>query len=269
MARFSRGRLESNDVAHLSRDSMPRNRRPLSVEDLWAIKRIGTPTLSPDGRTACAPVTIYDMETNEGTTELWLFSTDGRKSRRLTAGDKETQAVWSPDGQCIAFAAKRKDDEEPQVYLIAPDGGEARRLTSIATGALGLRWFPDSRRIAFISWVWPDLRTDREQAKRKKERKEAKVKAHLSERKEYRFWDHWLTDGREPHVFAADVAGGHARDLLAGTGLALQPWASASLMPSAVASLRAISSPEQVSRCSRGSHPRSTTTFRRTDASSR
>jgi dipeptidyl aminopeptidase/acylaminoacyl peptidase len=203
---------------------MPRNRRPLSVEDLWSIKRIGTPTLSPDGRAACAPVTIYDMEKNEGSTELWLFPTDGRNGRRLTAGDKETQPVWSPDGKWIAFTAKRKDDDEPQVYLIAPDGGEARRLTSIPTGATGLRWFPDSRRVAFISWVWPDLKTEREQARRKKERKEAKVKAHLSERKEYRFWDHWLTDGREPHVFAANVATGRARDLLAATGLALQPW---------------------------------------------
>ena len=203
---------------------MAQTRRPLSVEDLWSIRRIGTPTLSPDGRTACAAVTSYDMEKNEGSTELWLFPTDGRKARRLTAGDKDSDPVWSPDGKWIAFAAKRKDDEEPQVYLIAPDGGEARRLTSIATGASGLRWFPDSRRIAFISWVWPDLKTEQAQAKRKKERKDAKVKAHLAERKEYRFWDHWLTDGREPHVLAAEVSSGRTRDLLAGTGIALQPW---------------------------------------------
>jgi len=203
---------------------MARNGRPLSVEDLWSIRRIGTPTLSPDGRTACAAVTAYDMEKNEGSTELWLFPTDGRKARRLTAGDKDSGPVWSPDGQWIAFAAKRKDDEESQVYLIAPDGGEARRLTSLSTGAAGLRWFRDSRRIAFISWVWPDLNSEQAQAKRRKERKEAKVKAHLSERKEYRFWDHWLTDGREPHVLAADVSTGRTRDLLAGTGVALQPW---------------------------------------------
>ena len=25
-----------------------------------------------------------------------------------------------------------------------------------ATGASALRWFPDSKRIAFVSWVWPD-----------------------------------------------------------------------------------------------------------------
>ena len=69
---------------------MPRNRRPLTVEDLWLIKRIGTPTLSPDGRTACAAVTSYDMAKNEERTELWLFATDGRRPRRLTAGDKDS-----------------------------------------------------------------------------------------------------------------------------------------------------------------------------------
>lgn len=203
---------------------MAKTNRSLSVEDLWSIRRIGTPTLAPDGRTACASVTEYDMEQNEGRTELWLFSTDGGKPRRLTAGDKDSEPCWSPDGKWIAFAAKRKDDEEPQVYLIAPDGGEARRLAALAGGASGLRWFPDSKRIAFISWVWPDLKTDKEQAKRKKERKESKIKAHLSERYECRFWDHWLSDGREPRIFAADLASGRVRDLLAGTRLALQPW---------------------------------------------
>jgi hypothetical protein len=71
---------------------------------------------------------------------------------------------------------------------------------------------------------WPDLKSDAEQAKRKKERKDTKVKAHVTERAEFRFWDHWLTDGREPHVYICDVATGRCRDALSGTGLALPPW---------------------------------------------
>ncbi len=203
---------------------MPQKKLPLSIDALLSLKRIGAPCIAPDGRVACAAVTAAAMDKNEMQTELWLFPTDGGRARRLTTGDKDSDPVWSPDGKWVAFSAKRKDDDEAQIYLIAPDGGEARRLTSISTGASALRWFPDSKRIAFVSRVWPDLRTDQAQAKRLKERKESKVKAHVTERAEYRFWDHWLTDGREPHVFAADVATGRARDLLAGTGLSLQPW---------------------------------------------
>jgi hypothetical protein len=72
--------------------------------------------------------------------------------------------------------------------------------------------------------VWRDLSTDAAQAKRLKQRKDDKVKVHATERAEARFWDHWLTDGREPHLFVCDVESGRCRDLLAGTGLALPPW---------------------------------------------
>jgi len=198
---------------------------PLTVADLWSLKRIGSPSVSPDGHAACAAVTAYDMASNEPSTELWLFPMDGGRARRLTTGDKDSDPVWSPDGKWIAFTAKRKDDAEPQVYLIAPDGGEARRLTKLATGASALRWFPDGKSVAFVTSVWPDLDSDKAQAKRVKERKDSKVKAHVTDRPEYRYWDHWLADGREPHVYAADVATGRARDLLSGTGLALLPWA--------------------------------------------
>jgi dipeptidyl aminopeptidase/acylaminoacyl peptidase len=202
---------------------------PLSVEALWGIRRIATPTLSPDGALACAAVTSFDMETNEPSTELWLFPTGlagrvGGRPRRLTAGDKDSDPKWSPDGRWIAFTAKRKDDDEAQIYLIAPDGGEAKRLAKVANGCTALKWFADGRRIAFVSAVWPDLATDAEQAKRRKERKDAKVKAHVTERAEFRYWDRWLTDGRQPRVFVCDVATGRYRDVLAGRGLRLPPW---------------------------------------------
>jgi dipeptidyl aminopeptidase/acylaminoacyl peptidase len=100
-----------------------RRKPPLSVETLWALKRIASPTLSPDGATACAAVTDFDMADNESRTELWTFPTGfgarGRP-RALTAGDKDSDPQWSPDGAHIAFTAKRKGDDEPQIYLIDP-----------------------------------------------------------------------------------------------------------------------------------------------------
>ena len=214
------------------RRATPSSRKPFDVTALWALRRIGTPTVAPDGSAACAAVTSWDVARDEESTALWLFPTgeavDSRgkapRARPLTSGDKDTDPAWSPDGRWIAFTAKRKDDQDAQLYVISPAGGEAQRVGSAAGGVTAIKWFADGRRIAFVAWVWPDLRGDAAQKKRLAERKASKVKASVTERGEYRYWDHWLADGREPHVFACDVASGRCTDLLAGTGLALQPW---------------------------------------------
>lgn len=203
---------------------MARNKR-LTVEDLWKLDRPAQPTLSPDGAQACVSVTSFDMKENKSRANLWLLSAFGGEPRRLTsAGEKDGEPRWAPDGKWIAFVAKRpaasggkEEDDEPQVYLIAPDGGEARRLTDIPTGAFGIKWFPDSRRIAFLSWVWPEVKGLERLKKRYKAFKDDKVKAHVVEHSAYRFWDHWLSDGRVLHVFSVDVDTGRMRDLFAGS----------------------------------------------------
>ena len=197
-------------------------KHPITVDEMWAVKRPGAPSLSPDGRWAAVELTSYDMKENKGTSDIWLLATDGSAQRRLTAhSGRSSSPAWSPDGNWVAFLAKREGDEETQVYLISPTGGEARRLTTIPTGASALKWFPDGKRIAFLSWVWPELATEEEQAQRLKDRRDAKVKAYIIETTSFRYWDHWLADGRLPHVFVVEVETGKHRDILAGTGVSL------------------------------------------------
>jgi dipeptidyl aminopeptidase/acylaminoacyl peptidase len=201
---------------------MAKNKNRITVEDLWALKRLSQVSVSPDGAQAAVSVSSYDMKQNKGSASIWLLSTFGGEPRRLTTcGEKDGQPAWSPDGKWIAFVAKReengKKDEEPQLYLIAPDGGEAKRLTNLATGVSGVKWFPDSKKLAFISWVWPGLKGEKKQADKLKEHNESKVKAHVVEHAAYRFWDHWLSDGRVPHVFTVSLESGKCADLFEGT----------------------------------------------------
>ncbi len=97
---------------------------------------------------ACAAVTTFDMDGNDSATELWLFPTGlaGKAGAKAAPPHRGRQGQRSRSGRppatAIAFTAKRKDDEEPQIYLIAPDGGEARRLTSLATGCAAIKWLP-------------------------------------------------------------------------------------------------------------------------------
>ena len=196
--------------------------RRLTIEDLWKIRRPSGISLAPDGRRLVCSQVSFSMRENSSAAHLWILDAQGATPRLLTTcGEKDGQPAWSPDGRSIAFIAKRewggKKDEAAQVYLINPDGGEARRLTNLATGVAGIKWLPDGKRLAFISWVWPELRGHAAQAWRTKQRAADKVKAHRIEHATYRFWDHWLTDGRVPHLHAVDVSRGRCRDLFEGT----------------------------------------------------
>ena len=204
-------------------------RKPFNVEALWQLERVGAPSLSPDGKQAVASVSRYAMDKNTGQSSLYLLATDGGNVRPLTsAGDKDGQPQWSPRGDQIAFTARREQegskDEEAQLYLIAPDGGEARRMgadVGVATGVAAFKWFPDGRRIAFVSWVWPALKGAAAQAKALKEFKARKETGYVTDQAVYRYWDHHIPMGRVAHLCVLDTLTGKTQDLFEGTDFEL------------------------------------------------
>ena len=209
--------------------SKPAKTRPLTVEDLWALARIGGVALSPDGQRAVCSVTTYSMADNQAVTHLWLLSTaittaitTARAApRRLTrCGGKDGQAAWSPTGERIAFVAKREQqghkDATAQLYVIADDGGEARRISEFAPGIASFKWLPDGRRIVFAAWVWPDLKGSAAQAKAHKAHTDRKDSGYATSEAFYRHWDHNIPAGRVLHLHLLDVATGKVRDLFEG-----------------------------------------------------
>ena len=195
-------------------------KRPITIDDLWKIKRIGAPSVSPDGAWAAVEVTTYGKE--EGTSNVWLLGTDGKKQKQLTSfTGKNSGPKWSPDGQWIAFLSKSGMDEAAQIYLIAPEGGGARRLTHMPMAPSGIKWSADSKTIYCVAWSWPDTPDDAAYRKKDKELKESKVKALVIDDFIYRYWDKWLADGKKPMVFAVNVETGKHTNMLAGTGMHL------------------------------------------------
>ena len=196
--------------------------RAFTIDDLWRIERLGAISLSPDGAQAVCTLGSHSMDDNSAHSALWLLSTLGGAPRRLTScGDKDGQPAWSPAGDAIAFVARREQqgrkDETPQLYTIAPDGGEARRASDFAPGIEAFKWFPDGRRIAFIAWVWPELKGTQAQARRTKEFRERKESGYATSEAQYRFWDHNLPMGRVAHLHVLDTRSGRVRDLFEGT----------------------------------------------------
>ncbi|MGD9020233.1 MAG: prolyl oligopeptidase family serine peptidase [Lysobacterales bacterium] len=196
--------------------------RPITHEDVWLMRRIGEPVLSPDGARVVVSVTAPSYDKDGSTSDLWLLNTDGSgEPLQLTATRAAEGGVeWSPDGTKIAFTAKRGEDEASQVYLLNMAGpGEAIAITSLSTSARNPAWSPDGRFIAFESRVYPGKADDAANAAEKKARADSKVNVSAYESFPIRQWDRWRDD-RETHLFVQEArAGAAAKDLLLGSKL--------------------------------------------------
>jgi Tol biopolymer transport system component len=67
-----------------------------------------------------------------------------------TAGLGDANPAFSPDGHWIVFV-RRVSDLVGDLYLMPAGGGEARRITSLATDIRGNAWMPDSNEIVFAA----------------------------------------------------------------------------------------------------------------------
>src|SRR6266851_1284940 len=138
-------------------------RHTITHEDVYLMRRIASPTISPDGRWIVFSVTEPSYTEGEQVSDLWLVPSDGSAEPRRLTNTKggESGVDWSPDSRRIAFSARREGDDASQVYVLdLSGGGEAQRVTSLSTGASSPLWRPDGRAILFTSLIYPGAATD-------------------------------------------------------------------------------------------------------------
>jgi dipeptidyl aminopeptidase/acylaminoacyl peptidase len=138
-------------LAHgLTGSAVAQTLRRLEPADVFQVRTIGDPRVSPDGNWIAYTVTSLDREDDASRTDIYMVSASGGEPVRLTNSKlSATSPRWSPDGRYLAFLSGR-DGKMPQVYLLDRRGGDAQRLTDYQAGASAIAWSPDSRKIALL-----------------------------------------------------------------------------------------------------------------------
>lgn len=83
--------------------------------------------------------------------DLWVARPDGSDPRRLTSHPaNESNPVFSPDGQWLAFSADYERNTD--VYVISVEGGQPKRLTWHPGADIALDWSADGSEVALVSY---------------------------------------------------------------------------------------------------------------------
>jgi dipeptidyl aminopeptidase/acylaminoacyl peptidase len=176
--------------------ALPLAARPMTYEDLAAMKRISGPSLSPDGKWIAFSVTTTDLAKNARNSAVWLMRADGTGARELAAGDSP---VWSPDGKTIAYVSGG------QIALWDVASAKSRTLPELKGGASSLKWMPDGSGLLAVSDV---------EIEGKNNMPSPDSKARVIDNLLFRHWNAW-TGPTRTHIFLVPLNGA-PRDLTPG-----------------------------------------------------
>jgi dipeptidyl aminopeptidase/acylaminoacyl peptidase len=189
------------------------DRRTLTVDDLFALKRVSDPQVSPDGRWVAYVVGTTTLKDEKSESRIWMMPLAGGDPIPMTTrGGSASSPRWSPDGKSLGFLVARQEGKT-QVWTLNRQGGEAEQLTEVKQGVSGFEWSPDGGRLALlVRDMNPEERGDTSWIGRAAKTPEPWVMDRLQFKRDN---SGYLNDERT-HLYVFDLAGKQLRQLTEG-----------------------------------------------------
>jgi dipeptidyl aminopeptidase/acylaminoacyl peptidase len=195
------------------------SKHPLTVDDLWNMKRITTFDVSDDGSKIVFGVESYSMEKDSGNEDIYMINTDGRNLRVIkNFGKNESKPKFIPGQNKITFI------EDGKIWECGLDGSNSELLTSIYSKITDYKWSSDGKEILFVAKVYPDCPTQDCNKQKDFEKETSKVKAIIIKSLMFRYWDEWRGDKRS-HLFLLDAGTKNFVDITNGSPYDVPPIA--------------------------------------------
>ena len=219
-------RMILTTILLLAATSLFAQKRPMTFDDLAAMRRVGAPRISPDGRWVAYDLSTMDVAANKRKSAIYLIPSAGGSTQQITDGVKQDEGpVWSPDGKWIAYVSNRETPLK-QIYLYDVARRTSTRFGHLENGAGSLKWAPDGSGLLVVSDIDPDCGVEVECTKGRNEAAEkSPVKARTIDSLLFRHWNVWQEPTRshilfypvQPGAAAGEIpVAGEVRDLTPG-----------------------------------------------------
>ncbi|MFL0412760.1 prolyl oligopeptidase family serine peptidase [Sphingomonas sp. 179-I 2A4 NHS] len=183
--------------------ALPAAARPMTIEDLTMLSRIGTPTVSKDGRWMVWAQRETDLDADRGRFDLWRLdlTKPGAAPEKLLADPQKDENDPQIVGNTVYFAM---DDA---IWSVPVTGGTPRRLTDFKGGFNGFKVAPTGDKIV----VWADRLPGAPSLEEPMIRKRADAgSGRTYDQLFVRHWDTW-SDGKRSQLFVLPLTAAGAR----------------------------------------------------------
>ena len=149
----------STDIAVPSARAQTPGPRPMTFLDTQQMRQVSNETPSPDAKWMLYTLSTPDWKEAKRQTDIYLVSLQqgvaSTKQMTFTKEKNETSPRWARDGSFFVFLSNREAPESAssrnQLYMMRPDGGEARRVSDAKEGVSDFAFSDDGGSVVFRS----------------------------------------------------------------------------------------------------------------------
>ncbi len=133
----------------------PAAARPMTETDLATLKRLASPTVSPDGRWAAYQLRETDLAANKGRTDIYLLDLKDVGAKPMLIGSKpdknEHDPAFSADSKTLYYISD--DSGSDQIWRVDVPSGAAKQVSKFKTDVGGFKLSPNGKLVA----IWGDV----------------------------------------------------------------------------------------------------------------
>jgi len=157
-------------------------KRAFTIEDLYKVKNVGSPVISPTGNKIAFTVTDYNLKEGESNSDVYILYPDGATENISSKEVSETDPFWSSDNELYFLS-------NSQVHRYTFNDRKTVQVIDFATGVSKPALSPDKKSIVFISDIFPECGADNFCNKKLSESSEnGPVQAYMTDELMFRHW---------------------------------------------------------------------------------
>ncbi len=187
-------------------------KKPFTLDDIYRVKGVSSPIISPKGNFFLYTVTNYDLQKGKSQTVAYIYDIVKNSSEKVDVGVKGAHSFfWGNKEDYFYFIAS--EEGVSQVFKYNRTANTSEKITSFFPSISEVIISPDEKYLLFSAEVYSECGADTNCNKNKYTgAEEGPIQAYMSDELLFRHWSSY-SESRFTHLFLMNLESGVVKDI--------------------------------------------------------